>query len=280
MWVGKCLESSGVRDWVCGRGKCSRGCGRGKCVESSRVWALNVCALDCARSQNRDTTQAALVGSGAVPESRTLEPYLRAVPSGWSRTWKPYLRAVPPRHAHAQRPRLAVVRLGRAARKSARKQTALRATEPRKTTTKATKRCPKRAEKSRRRKKTAASRAETAGGRGEGREGRGSGAGAQEQRAAEKGRKRLRRRCGEHASLRRKGPRAQATETPQPFCRWYLQCRCCRGKCARQSPAACALRARAVGEEAHEGFDARGHGARVFVAASALARIFFRGEGG
>ena len=86
---------------------------------------MNVCALDCARSQNRDTTQAALVGSGAVPESRTLEPYLRAVPSGWSRTWKPYLRAVPPRHAHAQRPRLAVVRLGRAARKSARKQTAL-----------------------------------------------------------------------------------------------------------------------------------------------------------
>ena len=75
---------------------------------------------------------------------------------------------------------------------------------------------------------------------------------AQEQRAAaEKGHKRLRRRCGENASLRKKEPRAQATDTPQPFCGWYLQCRCCRGKCARQSPAACALRARAVGEEAH-----------------------------
>jgi len=38
MWVGKCLESSGVRDWVCGRGKCSRGCGREKCVES--LWKV------------------------------------------------------------------------------------------------------------------------------------------------------------------------------------------------------------------------------------------------
>ena len=70
--------------------------------------------------------------------------------------------------------------------------------------------------------------------------------------------------CEEHASSRRKGPRAQATETPQPVCKRFLQCRCCCGVCARQRPG----RLRAAGPRRWGG------GARADWAPEATARAF------
>ena len=78
------------------------------------------------------------------------------------------------------------------------------------------------------------------------------------------------------ASSRSKGPRAQATETLPPFCKRFLQCRCCCGMCI--APASSRLRGagspRGLKGHMHVG-SARGRGARIFVAAFALARIFF-----
>ena len=188
----------------------------------------------CARSHYRDITQY-----GKRSRTSLREPYLAAVVLPWSRTLE---LPAPPR----ARPAGATP----AARKALASKRRSCATETRETATKAqgaSLKCVK------------------------------------EQQARESAvwlyctrrcHERLRGRCEEHASSRRKGPRAQATETLPPFCKRFLQCRCCCGMCARQRPAACAVRAARGWVHLHVG--APEAAARpFFVAAFALARIFF-----
>ena len=78
--------------------------------------------------------------------------------------------------------------------------------------------------------------------------------------------------CEEYASSRRKGPRAQATETPQHFVGVIYSA----GAAAAYARASVEPLARCepapLGRRCTCGLGARGHGARVFVAAFAITR--------